>query len=221
LLSISKDFNQFQQCWRTLPRHVHPLLPRKRDITPAAFGELLHHMCIGERVSADCMQLRYAGTGFESNAGFAVMGANYYEVVPKTFVGAIKRFHHNLFTTPCAAYVADHVKSTTGNHYLHHTLHQIATDDAGQPRYLVVFGLDRKPASDIGIRSQGSVGASNIKDLAYLDLGAGAPVDHISDFVARNTKAAITTNHKLLPHGTSGQDHAPVAWPQPPIRKQA
>jgi hypothetical protein len=221
MLSIPRDFSHFQQCWRALPRQVHPLLPRKRDITPALFGELLHQMCIGERENSNQLQLLFAGTGFERNAGFAAMGANYYEAVPKPFVSAIRRFHDNLFTTPCAAYVSDHVTSTTGTHYLHHTLHLPATDDTGEPRYLIVFGLDRKPASDIGSRSQGSVGESSIKELAYLDLGAGAPSGYISDFVSRHGKAQITTTHNLRPPGAAGHGHAPVACHQPPFRKQA
>lgn len=199
MLSIAAEFDRFQQLWRSLPRRTHTLLPCRRDITPGVFGDLLHHMCLGERSSADHLKLIYAGSGFERNAGFAAMGVNYYDVVPEQFLSAIKRFHQNLFTAPCAAYVGDLVTSTMGNHYLHHTLHLPITDDSGNPCYLLVFGLDRKPASDLGDRLRDSVGESNIKDLAYLDLGAGTPSGYVSDFTLRPGKAGITTSHALCP----------------------
>ncbi len=209
MFSIEPEFDQFQRCWQQLPRHAHPLIPRKKDITPATFGELLHQTCIGERRSVDEMYLAYAGSGFERNAGFDAMGQNYYASVPQAFLGAIKRFHDNIFSLPCAAYICDLVTSTTGNQYMHYTMHLPATDDEGVPRYLVVFGLDRKPATDVGIRAERSVAATSIKHLAYLDLGAGTPEGFVRDFQRMPGRAKMTKAHKLCPEPPGAKHQEP------------
>ena len=197
MFRIEPEFEKFEHCWRGLPKSNHPLLPSRREVNPATFGELLHQTCLGEWVTPGEMRLFYAGSGFERNAGFQVTGQNYYSLLPAFFVPVVKNFHAQLFGTPCGAYVGDLVTTTTGGRHMHYTMHLPLTDDGGVPRYLLIVGLDRKPAGDLGQRAPASVGESSIKDLAYLDLGAGVPAGYVKGFVRHTGKAAIATSHRL------------------------
>lgn len=199
MLNMEHGFQAFQKLWRNLPRRAHPLLPCKNDITPALFGELLPHMCLGDWRGPEEMFLLYAGSGFERNAGFDATGRNYYEQVPAEFRETIKRFHSTLFTMPCGAYIGDVVSSTMGGQYMHYTLHLPVADEDGIPRFLVVFGLDRKPAFDVGQRAETSVAKSSIRDLSYLDLGAGAPPGYIANFKRIAGTPQLATQHSLAP----------------------
>ncbi|SDE48376.1 MULTISPECIES: PAS domain-containing protein [Kordiimonas] len=176
------EFSPFLTAWENLPRKHHPLLPHKKDISPVRFGEFLHLVCISEFIGQRQMEIRFAGTEFERLAGFGTELKNYYDMLPEKFVKPTETFHRLIRTTPCGAFVGDVITATSGARYLHETLHLPLVDDAGDARYLMVYGVGRKPYGDQTPRSAGNHNESNIKELHYLDLGEGAPTAHVSDF---------------------------------------
>ncbi|WP_417450755.1 hypothetical protein [Kordiimonas sp.] len=109
-------------------------------------------------------------------------GKNYYDLLPASFHKPMSIFHNNMLDTPCGAYVADVIGTTAGTRYIHHTLQLPAADEAGNICYLIAFGLARRPYGDQGIRTETSHQPSNIKELFYIDLGAGMPSAYIKDF---------------------------------------
>ena len=179
---LNPEFDAFFARWKDLPRRRHALLPCKTDIGPSLFGEFLQYMAIAERRSPDDCRILFAGSVFEHNAGFPVTGRNYYDMLPPSFIKPMKAFHRNLLGTPCGAYIADVISTTSGHSYIHHTLQLPAVDEKGFVRYLVACGLARKPYDDTGNRTDASHVPANIKDMFYINLGSGAPGVRITDF---------------------------------------
>ena len=182
---LNPEFDEFFSLWKSLPRRKHNLLPCKADIKPAQFGKFLQFIAIAERKSPDDFRILFAGSVFEHNAGFPVTGRNYYEMLPPSFIKPMKAFHRNLLGTPCGAYIADVIHTTTGSSYIHHTLQLPMVDEKGFVRYLVGCGLARKPYDDTGSRTDASHRPANIKDMFYLNLGSGAPKQKIVNFTAQ------------------------------------
>ncbi|WP_262691126.1 PAS domain-containing protein [Kordiimonas aestuarii] len=182
MFDLNPEFDEFLTLWRNLPRRAHLCLPCKSDITPAVFGNLLHYVALAERRGAQSLYVVYAGDGYERNAGFPVMGRDYYDILPENFIKPMTQFHNNLLGTPCGAYIADVIGTTEGSQYIHYNVQFPATDEKGEVRYLIGYGLDRKPYTDKGTRTYTSHAPSNIKDMVYLDLGAGAPSAYVKDF---------------------------------------
>lgn len=176
------EFSPFLKAWAGLPRRAHPLLPEKKDISPVLFGEFLHLVCITEFIAPRDMRIRFAGSEFERLAGFGTELENYYDMLPDRFVESTETFHRLIRTTPCGAFVGDVITVTSGNRYLHETIHLPLSDEAGAVRYLMVYGVGRKPYGDQSPRSVGNHNESNIKELHYLDLGLGAPKARIEEF---------------------------------------
>ncbi|TNE62833.1 MAG: PAS domain-containing protein [Alphaproteobacteria bacterium] len=179
---LKPEFERFLAVWRSLPRDSHPLLPAKRDVTPAVFGDFLRRMAMTEMRAPQNLLIFFAGSEFEHNAGLDITGRNYYDLLPPAFFKPMTTFHENLLGTPCGACIADVIVTSSGARYLHETIQLPLTDGMGTVRYLMGYGLARKPAGDDGYRVQASHQPGNIKELHYLDLGAGAPGERIEDF---------------------------------------
>ncbi len=179
---IPDEFAPFLNAWKNLPRKKHPLLPEKRDISPVLFGKFLHLVCITEFIAPRNMQIRFAGSEFERLAGFGKGLTNYYDILPEQFVESTEIFHQLIRTTPCGAFVGDVITATSGARYMHETIHLPLVDDEGKVRYLMIYGVGRKPYGDQTPRSQGNHNESNIKELHYMDLGRGAPAAKVQDF---------------------------------------
>lgn len=175
-------FAPFMKAWRGLPRRAHSFLPHKKDISPVLFGEFLHLVCITEFLAPRNMTIRFAGSEFERLAGFGSELENYYDILPERFLAATKRFHDLIQTTPCGAYVSDVITAASGSRYVHDTVHLPLVNDEGAVRYLLVYGVGRKPYGDLSPRSTGNHNESNIKELFYMDVGNGAPREHVADF---------------------------------------
>lgn len=183
LSDLPADFDTFMEAWNGLPRTSHALLPQKKDITPVLFGQFLPLVCVAEMVASENLQLRFVGSEFERLAGLQLSLKNYYDFLPAKFIKATKLFHDRILGTPCAAFVRDLISSKSGNRYLHETLHLPLADENGAVRYLMIYGVGRKPAGDLSFRKEGDHNESNIKELFYIDLGAGAPADHVKEFI--------------------------------------
>ncbi|NVJ98584.1 MAG: PAS domain-containing protein [Alphaproteobacteria bacterium] len=177
------DFEPFMALWRNLPRTHHPVLPRRKDINPVLFGAYLPLIGIAEMVAPFHMQVIYAGSGYERSASFEVNGKNYYDLLPPDFAKPMAIFHEHILGTPCGAYIGDVITTSKGNQYLHESLQLPLCSDQGDVRYLMAFGVGRKQLDDASSRTAGDHNAGNIKEMHYVDLGAGTPKARIENFV--------------------------------------
>lgn len=176
------DFEPFLALWRSLPRDHHPLVPRRKDINPVLFGSFLNLIGIAEMKGPFNLQVTYAGSGYEHGASFQVNGKNYYDLLPEPFARPMAIFHDNLLGTPCGAYISDVVTTTSGTRYLHESLQLPLCNNDGDLKYIMAFGVGRKPWEEAGKRTKGDHNATNIKEMHYFDIGAGAPAARIENF---------------------------------------
>jgi len=129
------------------------------------------------------MEVLYYGSMLEQISGLKVTGMNYYDLQPEAFRSPLMKFHDLIFSTPCGAYIADFVKTEAGNQYLYESVQFPLTNDEGDPCYLLLYGVGRKPFADRTDRSLEGIGRRAIKEMHYLDIGAGAPTARIEDFI--------------------------------------
>lgn len=183
MIKLASEFSDFQSCWADLPRSAHPLVPAKRDVTPARFGEMLHYIGIAEARGHQNMQVLFYGAGIERVSGIRVTGRNYYDLLPPAFVKPLTVFHDYILRTPCGAYVSDVIVAPSGTRYEYRSLQYPLCDDAGNVKYLLVYGRARIPYDDGSERDKASFQPDRIKDMYYIDLGAGAPKARIENFV--------------------------------------
>ncbi len=180
---LPQSFTPFLEKWNGLDRHAHPILPCRADLSPLRFGEFLPNICVTERLGPMNLPIRYAGSAFERAAGYPLNGKNYYNLLPKAFRKSVAVFHDYIVSTPCGAFVRDIISTDSGSRYLHETIHLPLVDNAGDVRYVMAYGLGRKAIDDKGTRPIEDQSDSHIKDLFYLDLGAGAPTTCIENFI--------------------------------------
>ncbi|WP_417465079.1 hypothetical protein [Kordiimonas sp.] len=183
MIELAPEFNEFRKCWETLPRTAHPLIPAKRDITPARMGEMLHYIGIGEMRGHEDMQVLFYGAGIERVSGIKVTGKNYYDLLPSAFVKPLSVFHAYILGTPCGAFVSDVIATPSGARYEYQSLQYPLADDHGEAKYLLVYGRARIPYDDNSERESASFHRDSIKDMHYIDLGAGAPSACIENFI--------------------------------------
>ena len=179
---INPSFDSFQERWHSLPRRAHPLLPCRKDVTPAHFGEMIQNIGIAEYRDHLNMTVQFYGSGLERISGLKVTGMNYYDLLPREFIKPMSVFHAYILGTPCGAFVGDVVATPSGNRYLYESLQYPLADEKGEVRYLMVYGHARKPLEHQDERALNSIGRASIKDMHYLDLGAGAPSARIENF---------------------------------------
>lgn len=182
MTAIPPEFTAFLNVWDALPRVKHPLLPSAHDIVPHAFGELLACMALTEMLAPQNLKIFFIGSRFEMNASLEAAGKNYYDLLPDEFHKPMAAFHKALMGTPCGAYVCDAITTSQGNSYTHETVQMPYTDSAGDVRFLLAYGHGRKPYADTGERVSRSHTPSNIKELRYIDLGAGTPTAYVENF---------------------------------------
>ena len=179
---LAPEFSDFQACWEALPRSTHPLLPAKRDITPIRLGEMLHYIGIGEMRGHQNMRVHFYGAGIERVSGIKVTGKNYYDLLPPAFVKPLSVFHTNILGTPCGAFICDVITTPSGARYEYQSLQYPLADDNGEVKFLLVYGRARIPYGDDSERDSASFHRDSIKDMHYIDLGAGAPKAGIENF---------------------------------------
>lgn len=176
------EFAAFLKVWQTLPRRTHPLVPARADYTPKALGTLLPNTGIGRFTGRDHLDILYYGSEIERLSGIAITGKNYYAVLRPDYREQMIKFHALLRDTPCGAYMVDTITTASGTHYLYESLQLPLADEAGEISYLIGFGIGRKPAGDYSERPLGDHRRSNVKEMHYLDLGAGAPTARIENY---------------------------------------
>ncbi|NVJ71196.1 MAG: hypothetical protein HWE08_12620 [Alphaproteobacteria bacterium] len=196
--TIPEAFQPFIQKWSSLPPRKHPFLPCRSDLTSRLFAEFLPLLCITQVVAPMILPIIYAGEAFERSAGYKLNGVNYYDLLPKKFRKSVAIFHSNILETPCGAFVRDVITTDAGSRYLHETIHLPMVDDEGQVRYVIAYGLGRKPFGDRGIRPKEDQSDTHIKDMHYIDLGAGAPRTYFKNFILNKSETAAPALLSIL-----------------------
>lgn len=182
MVADDDGFKEFLACWDKLPRRTHPFLPSKGDINPVTFGSLIQNTGLAEYQGKMNMHVFFYPTALEQQSGLKITGQNYYDLIDENFKIPLNRFHRHILETPCGAFIADVVTTRSGSSYLYETYQYPVADENGHVRYLLVYGLGRRPFEDTTGRQLGNHVASNIKEMVYIDLGAGAPSERIEDF---------------------------------------
>jgi len=131
------------------------------------------------------LTILFVGTEMERLSGLIASGKNYYSLISDDLKPLMNFHHKTLFETPCSAYVGDVITTRSGNSYLFETLQFPVCDSSGKVCYLLAYGHSRSHAADLGERDVSDRTGQHIRDLHYMDLGAGAPDSCIINFEMR------------------------------------
>lgn len=184
-MNSTKNFEQFLDVWNKLPRNSHPFLPSKDDCNPTNFGALLPQTALLRYDGKYELTILFVGTEMERLSGLTVSGENYYSLISDDLKPLMNFHHKTVFTTPCGAYVGDVITPLSGSSYLFETLQFPICDRDGKVRYLLAYGHSRSPAESLNERDINDRTGQHIRDLHYMDLGAGAPSSSIINFEKR------------------------------------
>ncbi len=121
----------------------------------------------------------------ERLSGLGTTGKNYYSLISDDLKPLMNFHHKTIFTTPCGAYVGDLITTRSGNSYIFETMQFPVCDSNGDVRFLLAYGYARSAAGDLGGRDVSDRTGQHIRDLHYLNLGAGAPSSCIIEFEMR------------------------------------
>jgi len=184
-LNSAKNFEQFLNAWDKLPRNSHPFLPAKDDCNPINLGGLLPQTALLRYDGRYELTILFVGTEMERLSGLTVSGENYYSLISDDLKPLMNFHHKTIFMTPCGAYVGDVITPRSGGSYLFETLQFPICDSDGKVCYLLAYGHSRSHAEDQGARQISDRTGQHIRDLHYMDLGAGAPSSSIINFEKR------------------------------------
>lgn len=181
----TENFEDFLTAWNALPRKNHPHLPSISDCNPVTLGALLPQCAIFHYPGKHQLILQFVGTEMERLSGLNASGANYYDLIAEDFKPLMNHYHQTVFGVPCGAYIGDVITTRSGATYLFETMQFPLCDDNGKPSYLLAYGYGRRPTGDLGGRDVNDRRGQHIRDLHYMDLGAGAPSSCIINFEVR------------------------------------
>lgn len=182
----SGNFEGFLKVWNELPRNHHEFLPSKSTCNPSNFGSLLSQTALFRYDARYQLTTVFVGTEMERLSGLGKPGENYYSLIADDLKPQMNFHHRTLFQTPCGAYVGDVITTTAGNSYLFETMQFPVCNDLGEVCFLLAYGHGRRPTNDLGGRDSSDRSGQHIRDLHYMDLGAGAPSSCIINFEMRS-----------------------------------
>lgn len=184
-MNQSETFEEFLAAWEKLPRKNHAFLPSRHDCNPATLGGLLTYAAVLKYQGPGVLTIQFVGTEMERLSGLTATGVNYYDLISDDLKPLMHIYHKTIFGTPCGAYIGDMITTRSGNTYLFETMQFPVCDGDGQVNHLLAYGYGRKPAGDLGGRDVSDRKGQHIRDLHYMDLGAGAPSTCIINFELR------------------------------------
>jgi hypothetical protein len=180
-VEISKEFDAFKRCYETLPRRNHALVPNVKDCNPSTLGSMLANIAIARHDGKYEMYLVFTGTEMERLSGTAAQKINYYDTMTEDLKHGTYFFHTTLTGTPCGAYVAD-IITIKSNQYTFATMQFPLCDDDGIIKYLVAYGYGRNAIDARQAREVSDHSTGNLRDLTFIDIGAGALDTKIVNF---------------------------------------
>lgn len=148
-------------------------------------GELLTQSAIFKYEGKHQLRLHFVGTEMERLSGITGSGSNYYDLIAADFKPLMHAYHKTVFGYPCGAYIGDVITTRSGVTYLFETMQFPVSDNDGNANYLLAYGYGRTPAGNLDGRDVSDRRGQHIRDLHYMDLGAGAPSNCIINFEAR------------------------------------
>lgn len=178
----TENFENFLNVWDKLPRNHHNFLPSKDDCSPSNFGSMIAQTALLRYDARYELRVLFMGTEMERLSGMGTTGENYYSLISDDLKPLMNFHHKTVFHTPCGAYVGDVITTKSGNSYLFETMQFPVCDNNGQVRFLLAYGHGRRPTGDLGLREVSDRTGQHIRDLHYMDLGAGAPSTCIINF---------------------------------------
>lgn len=182
----TENFDDFLTVWEKLPRTEHAFLPSKQSCNPALLGALLPQCAIFGYGGKYKLNIIFVGTEMEHLSGLTTAGINYYDMIADEFKPLMHHYHQTIFGTPCGAYIGDVITTRTGTTYLFETMQFPVVDETGTVNHLLAYGFGRRPTGDLGTREVSDRRGQHIRDLHYMDLGAGAPSECIINFEAHS-----------------------------------
>ncbi len=181
----TENFDEFLTVWESLPRSNHPFLPARKSCGPSTLGALLTQTAIFQYRGKHDLTLQFVGTEMERLSGLTGSGVNYYDIIADEFKPLMHLYHETVFGTPCGAYIGDVITTRSGATYLFETMQFPICDDDGDVNHMLAYGYGRRPAGNLGDRDVSDRKGQHIRDLHYMDLGAGAPSNCIINYEAR------------------------------------
>ena len=181
----TENFDDFLNTWKDLPRSHHPFLPSIKDCNPSSLGALLPQCAIFHYTAKHQLMLQFVGTEMERLSDLSATGTNYYDMIADDFKPLMNHYHRTVFGVPCGAYIGDVITTTSGATYLFETMQFPVADNEGTPCYLLAYGYGRRPTGDLGGREAEDRSGQHLRDLHYMDMGAGAPSSCIINFEVR------------------------------------
>lgn len=175
-MDYEQNFQSFLDCWHKLPRSSHDILPSRKDCSPVNMGTLMSNIAIFRYDGEYQLNLIFSGSEMERLSGAKRRVRNYYDLLTDAESRAVLHEYHTiLMNTPCGAYSSDVVTTKSGSTYVFETMQFPLSDSEGNTRYLLAYGHGRRPVDVSGSRKINDYTINNIKDMHYMDLGAGAP----------------------------------------------
>lgn len=181
----TENFEDFLNIWEDLPRDKHAFLPSIRDCNPAKLGALIPQCAIFEYVGKYHLNIQFIGTEMERLSGLSGTGKNYYDLISEDFRPLMNFYHKTVFGTPCGAYIGDVITTRSGATYLFETMQFPISDTGGNVSHLLAYGYGRRPTGELGGREVSDRRGQHLRDLHFMDLGAGAPDSCIINFEMR------------------------------------
>lgn len=181
----TENFDNFLKTWEMLPRKNHPFLPSRHDCNPATLGALLPQTALFHYEGKHKLIIQFVGTEMERLSGLTATGSNYYDLIADDLKPLLNFHHKTVFGTPCGAYVGDVITTRAGSTYLFETMQFPVCDENGIVKYLLAYGYGWNPTGELGDRDVSDRTGQHIRDLHYMDLGAGAPSGCIINFEIR------------------------------------
>ncbi|WP_262696118.1 hypothetical protein [Kordiimonas aquimaris] len=129
------------------------------------------------------LDVLFSGSEIERLSGLNKNVRNYYDMVADEKTRkALNAYHTIIINQPCGAYVADMVSTPSNISYVFETMQFPLSDDTGKVCFLLVYGYGRRPAHTDVERDEADRKLGHIRDMHFVDLGAGAPSDCIVDY---------------------------------------
>jgi len=178
----TENFESFLDVWNKLPRSAHAFLPSKDECNPGNLGSLLSQTALFRYDAKYQLTILFVGSEMERLSGLGSTGENYYSLISDDLKLSMNFHHKTIFNTPCGAYVGDVITPRNGNSYLFETMQFPVCDSNGEVKFLLAYGYGRRDTGNLGERDVSDRTGQHIRDLHYMDLGAGAPDNCIIDF---------------------------------------
>lgn len=158
--------------WSSLPRQG--FVPFRRDFDPGAIRGILPIICILNHVGPGDWRIRLMGTGVVERARVDFTGRNFLDLMPEEQRAAEDWRLREMTSRPCGAFGVRRSRRASGIEYFVRTVAFPLRADDGEARLLISSNEELRAG---GHPVDSRVQIFNPVSRAYIDIGAGVPVD--------------------------------------------